>query len=377
MPESKKIPSEAKAVAALKRGNLSFPPFSVALRPTEDYGLSDRQADAVLELSWGGKSRTFAVEYKQTPTPAMVQLAVRQARGLSRPPLLWPMVLFPYLSEERLDDLERERVSGLDLCGNGVVTVPGEWLVRRAGKPNLYPQSFPIKNVFRGTSSLVARAFLLRPTYGAVGAIREEIESLGGAAAFATVSKALARLEDELIVGRQSGEIRLLQPEKLLQRLVENYRPPEVTRRFLGKIITNVRPETLLMTPRWDWPPEERVSLVLTGAASIRRLYAEMPREPTISFYCRDVATVVERMRRDGDLEDVREQDRFPDLELLETNDDTVYFGRRVVGGTPWASTVQTHLELATGGKREQEMAEKFKALILRNVKARDTGLDL
>ena len=58
--------------------------------------------------------------------------------------------------------LEREGVSGLDLCGNGVVTVPGEWLVYRTGKPNLYPQSFPIKNVFRGASSLVARVFLLR-----------------------------------------------------------------------------------------------------------------------------------------------------------------------------------------------------------------------
>ena len=279
------------------------------------------------------------------------------------------MVLFPYLPEDRLEELEREGVSALDLCGNGVVTVPGEWLVRRTGKPNLYPQSFPIKNVFRGTSSLVARVFLLRSTYSAVGEIREEIKSLGGTVTLSTVSKVLARLEEELIVGRQSGEIRLLQPEKLLQRLVENYRPPEVTRRFLGKIITNVSPETLLMVSRLNWVLERRV---LTGASSIRRLYAEMPREPTSSFYCRDLVALVELLQRDGD---VREEDRFPDLELLETNDDTIYFGLRVVGGTPYASGVQTYLELATGGKREQEMAEKFKTLILHNLKQPVAGL--
>ena len=114
----------------------------------------------------------------------MVQFAAQQARRLSRPPLRWPMVFCPYLSEERLEELEREGVSGLDLCGNGVVVVPGEWLVRRTGKPNLYPQSFSIKNVFRGTSSLVARVFLRRPIYGMVGEIREEIRKRGGGVTF-------------------------------------------------------------------------------------------------------------------------------------------------------------------------------------------------
>jgi hypothetical protein len=386
MAEFRKIPSEAKAFAALRQGDLSFPPFSVSLRPEKEYDLPEGRADAVLELAWGGRSRMFAVEYKPTPTPGMVRFAAQKVRSLSRPPLLWPMVLFPYLSEERLDELEREGVSGLDLCGNGVVTVPGEWLVRRTGRPNLYPQSFPIKNAYRGISSLVARAFLLRPAYAAVGEIREEISSRGGVVALSTVSKALTRLEEELIVGRQSGQIRLLQPDKLLQRLVQNYRPPEVTRRFLGK--TTIAPETLLMLPpgpvkddrRSGWVPEKRVPqiltgvtairLILTGASSIRRLHAEMPREPTISFYCSDIAALVEGLGSD-----VREQDRYPNLELLETNDDTVYFDRSVVAGTPWASVVQTYLELAKGGKREQEMGEKFEALILRNLREPVPGL--
>ena len=261
----------------------------------------------------------FAVEHKTIPTPAMVRSAVQQVRRLSRPPLLWPMVLFPYLSEERLEELEREGVSGLDLCGNGVVIVPGEWLVRRTGKPNLYPQSFPIKNVFRGTSSLVARVFLRRPTYGGVGEIQEEIERLGGTVTLSTVSKVLARLEEELIVGRlsresrgnwvksgpvaiegegarvhPSGEIRLLQAEKLLQRLVENYRPPEVRRRFVGKCTTN--PEILLTGPT-ALAAEDGTSIAVTGTSSAR-LYAAMALEETMSVYCSDMDAVLRQARR-------------------------------------------------------------------------------
>jgi hypothetical protein len=372
MAKFRKIPSKTEAITALKRGDVSFPPFSVTLRPEEEYALAEGRADAVLELAWGARSRMFAIEYKTSSTPAMIRFAAQEARRLSRPPLLWPMVLCPYLSEERLEELEREGVSGLDLCGNGVVTVPGEWLVRRAGKPNLYPQSFPIKNIFRGTSSLVARV-LLRPgwlnyDYGAVSEIRKEIENREeeqmkrreGVVALSTVSKVLARMEEELIVGRQSGPIRLLQPDKLLQRLVENYRPPKVTRRFLGKTRLGTQ-ASALVDEQLDWARQNGVCLAFTGMSSAEQ-YVSMPRDPTISLYCTDVAALLERLGGNN----VREQDRFFDLELLETDDRTVYFdlNRKMVGRYPFAPPLQSYLELATAGKREQDTAEQLKRLL-------------
>ena len=348
----------SKALASLRRGEVAFSPFSLAPRP-EIEDSNGRRSDFVLEMTWNGRTRLFAVECKANATPAILEEAIQRIRRASRPPLLWPMVFVPYLSDANLQRLEQEGVSGLDLCGNGVVTVPGEWLVYRTGKPNLYPQSFPIKNVFRGSSSLVARVFLLRRVFGAVGEIRAEIERRGGAVALSTVSKVLARLEEELIVGRRSGEIRLLQQDKLLQALSENYRPPEVTRRFLGKTINNIGPETLLM-PQLDWARENQISLAMTGVSSAR-LYAGTPREPTISFYCSDAAALLARLGPD-----VREQDRFPDMELLETNDNSVYFDCRLIGGCAFASPLQTYLELARGGKREQETAEQVKLVIWR-----------
>ena len=359
MLKSRNTLTESKMLALMRRGEVAFPPFSLTPRSNEEWESEGRRLDALLEVSWNGRSHLFVVECKASATPATMEGAVAQVRRTSRPPLLWPMVFAPYLSEEQLQRLERDAVSGLDLCGNGIVTVPGEWLVSRTGRPNLYPQSFPIKNIFRGASSLVARAFLLRRVFSAVGEIRTEIERRGGTVALSTVSKVLARLEEELIVGRRSGEIRLLQQDKLLQALSENYQPPVVTRRFLGK--TNIGPENLLVK-ELDWARENRVSLAMTGISSAR-LYAGTPREPTISFYCSDVASLLERLGSD-----VREQDRFPDVELLETDDDSVYFDRRLIGGCAFASSLQTYLELARGGKREQETAEQVKLVIWRNL---------
>jgi hypothetical protein len=59
--------------------------------------------------------------------------------------------------------------------------------------------------------------------------------------------------------------------------------------------------------------------------------------------------------------------DRFPNLELLETEDETVYFDARQKGDVWWASPVQVYLELMAGDKRDQETAEQVKSCILKN----------
>ncbi|MBW1691239.1 MAG: hypothetical protein JRI71_10070 [Deltaproteobacteria bacterium] len=60
--------------------------------------------------------------------------------------------------------------------------------------------------------------------------------------------------------------------------------------------------------------------------------------------------------------------DRFPNLELVETGDETVYFDARQEGGFWWASPVQVYLELMAGDKRDQETAEQVKSYIMSNL---------
>ena len=84
-------------------------------------------------------------------------------------------MVVPFLNERALDDLEARSVSGIDLCGNGVVIVPGEWYVRRTGQPNLFRAEGVIKNVYRKSSSVVARLFLARPEFDSVQDALEEL----------------------------------------------------------------------------------------------------------------------------------------------------------------------------------------------------------
>ena len=57
--------------------------------------------------------------------------------------------------------------------------------------------------------------------------------------------------------------------------------------------------------------------------------------------------------------------DRFPNLELQETDDETVYFDSQEQGHLRWASPTQVYLELMAGDKRDQETAQQLRSFIL------------
>ena len=67
-----------------------------------------------------------------------------------------------------------------------------------------------------------------RVRYGSVNEIARAIQMLGGGLSLSAVSKVLKGLEEELIIEKSCAGIALLQPEKLLQKLGENYRPPKI-----------------------------------------------------------------------------------------------------------------------------------------------------
>ena len=59
---------------------------------------------------------------------------------------------------------------------------------------------------------------------------------------------------------------------------------------------------------------------------------------------------------------ELEETSRFANIELLETDENFVYFDAR---DDLVASPVQTYLELMQGGKREQETAEQLRKTML------------
>lgn len=339
------------------------PQVSVDLRSRGRLSRGDRTPDYWVMVGWEGKQWEFAASAANRSTPRVVEETVRHAARGAAASGLRPMVLVPYLSEQRMAELELRGVSGIDLCGNGLVLVPGQMLLRRTGRPNRYPESGLSKFAYRGVTSLVSRAFIRRMQYSSVGEIRDEISAGGGAVALSTVSKALARMVEDLIVERSDGSIRLVQPEKLLDALLASYSPPKIERAVMVKTALGLGQFCSVAMGAGSSGP--RIRMVLSGGASQDR-YAAGLRADTPVLYVDDLDDLKRRL---GD--SWMPADRFEDLRIVETFDPTPFFDARLgVDGVCFASPVQAYLELAAGGdKRDSDMAAQVRARIMKDIR--------
>ncbi len=356
--------SEREMIARLESDRQLLPPFSISL-VRSGLELGTREIDALLEVSWQGRSAIFAAEIKSSSTPKTLQMAVDQITSTDLPAGTYPMVIVPYLGEDNLRMLEASKVSGIDMCGNGVV-ICDDFMAFRSGKPNRYKSSSSIKNVYARNSSMVARALLCKPSFPAVQALLNEVNDRNllvknyarKPMSQSTVSKCLKSLEEDLIIARKNN-IRLLQADKLLTELAENYRRPMATMKVSCKTEDGDPLDALARGA-------DRTSLpiVATGVSSVNR-YAVMQRGDVLQVYCPNVANILEQSV-------LVETKRFPDIELLEVSDESVFFdSRENVPGVWSASPVQTYLELMSGDKRDKETAEQVKDFILSELELR------
>ena len=349
-------------IGLLRSGKVALPPvFFRVLKDGPD--TTNIGFDALVEASWRGSKARFVVECKSLSTPKAFKNGLNLLKTEALPNGCWPLLFLPFLNEQQLQELEQEQISGIDLCGNGVVVVPGKFAVFRSGKKNRFSSSAPIKNIYRKNSSMVARVFLSGPAYQTVQEICSEINRRNVLVdrwkkrpmSLSTVSKSLKTLEDDLIIDRK-GMIRLLQPDKLLEKLSQNYIATNIKSEIRLKV--QAEGETLQQLLR-RLSQEIDVPIVATGVSSVGQ-YAVMQRGDLLSVYCPSLEVLAERLPGSR-------TDRFPNLEIIETDDETVFFDARNDEGFWWASSVQAYLELMSGDKRDKETAEQVRSLILKD----------
>jgi len=360
---NRKPPSEDEVNRWLKDGRLSLPPLSFKLRKVQPKYGENRAWDFEVEARWNDQTAVFAVEYKSLFTPKAFEEALSQCRLATLPKNCFPLLMLPYLRPSQLEELESNEISGVDWCGNGVVIVPDKFRVFRSGGRNQFATYSPIKNIYRKNTSMVPRVFLASSRFGSVREILAEVNQRDVLAevtgktsvTMGTVSKALKQLEDDLIIER-GANVRLLQADKLLDQLQKNYEPP------------SAKPVRLKVECAFDQLPrllstkieKKAAPTVATGLSSVGR-YATMQREEILSLYCPDVKRVQSALSG-------RETDRFPNLELIETIEQPLYFDARLEDGFYWASPIQTWLELMRGDKRDRETADQVRDHILHDI---------
>ena len=358
-----------------------FPPLQIRLGKKDALRLKNDDVDAILDVTADGDTFEFAAEFKSRNSPRIFEEALNHIGKIAERRKMLSMVVVPYLRENQLEELQRRKMSGIDISGNGVVTVPGRLLVYRTGAPNKYPDSPPTKYAYRGATSLVGRAFLCRPTFQSLANIEKEIVTRGGSVVLSTISKALKRMESDLIVDRTLDGFQLRQPDKLLEQLAASYSEPKTTK-TVTLAIKDLSPTKRRkavqkgQTSSTSSPLQTLLAqgatqntFALTGRSSIER-YAVMGRQEWPVLYAQDIGRLI---RTWG--EKVEETSRFVDFELRETEEPTVYFDVRIKQNLPYASPIQVFLECSAGDKRERETALQVKDLILRELKAATDGL--
>lgn len=343
--------NENEMLEKLLKG-IELPPLE--LRPIQSNVARELQIDALLTADYRGEIFEFAAELKTRNTPSVFENAIRQAEEIATRTSYLPMLILPYLNDKQLQQLEQQGLSGIDLSGNGVICVPNRLTIYRTGKPNKYPDSQPTKYAYRGTTSLVARAFLCRGRFVSYAEIQDELKRRGKNVATSTVSKAIQRMESDLIVQRDGEAIRLLQPDKLLEKLSASYTAPKVTE--IIKLSLKGELKELFR----DLPTDEKS--VLSGTSSVKA-YAVMGTDEWPIIYTTNANQLAATWK--GKAEPTT---RFVDIELRQTKDPTVYFDMRYIDSVPYAPPTQVYIELSAGDKRQQEVAEQVQKLILQEL---------
>lgn len=353
--ENKKIRSDMMK-DRLRDGVVLLAPLTVSRSEI----LDDREgADARIELGWPGQPERFSflVDIKPQATPQAVRLSIDRAKRQSALSGRGenPMILVPYLSPEQLAVLEQESISGVDMGGNGLVIVPGRLCVMRSGAPNLFPDSRPLNNPYRGKSALVARTILQQKRWETLADLASCIRSEGGEVSISQVSKAVTAMQEDLILTKNGGEIILNDPLRLLDKLASEWRPRIGSRQGLRLPDGVDGAARLSISPGLKW--------AVTGESSAGRyvtLSQGGPRRLAVSNI-RLAAMIL-----GGSPEAVP---NFADVELCETDEPGYFFGnkgdeRRV----RWASRLQAWLEMQAGDARQQEAAAALRRQLIEEV---------
>lgn len=335
----------------VERG-LVFPPLVLRIRRDVDWGSTpERQRpDWVLNIEFEGGSKNFAARYKGSAGLKNLRLALMEAQSLaytSKAYNMEPLVIVPYLNTEALNELVAQKTSGIDLCGNGVIYA-GTWFAYRTGAKNKFPSSAPVKSPYRGEQSLVTRALLSQRVFKTQQEIVVSLSQFDVAAS--TVSKVLRALEEELMVEKKPA-IRALRPGALLDALRENYRAPKIQR--------TKRMRRMTQDDAYQRLADNAERLGVLYAVSSPERYAVLPGSSNVvRVFTNDAKSLLAGI-------DLVEDDRFPELEVLEIESRLPFLGRENENGRWWTSPLQEYLALSNGGKREQETAETIRPRIL------------
>lgn len=307
-------------------------------------------ADAVIEIV----GTTFVVEYKSSGSTAPISAAIEQVRRLASSvgPRAVPLVVVPFMGAVGRDRCEEADVAWLDLSGNARIVAPGIRVLVE-GRPNQFKSRGRPSSAFAPKSSRISRWLLMHPGQPMVQ--REIAQATGMDEGF--TSRIVSRLVEENFVLRgQDGEIRLRDPDLLLDAWRETY-DFSMHQVIPGHIAARSGEETLRLLA--NGLQSQGVRYAATGLAATWLLTRFSGFRLTTMYVAeRPAPEILEPLG-------FREEERGANVWIVVPKDEGVFQGTDQRGGITCVHPVQAYLDLKDQPERAREAADHLRAEFL------------
>lgn len=277
----------------------------------------------------------------------VIELEILKAAKRKNEGNLVQILIVPFITKEVKRLLEEEAVSAFDLNGNYYVVTP-ELVAIRLDQKNRFKEQRVIQNIYSRNSSMAVRWLLSGKTAeNNLNQIKQELDKSGSGLSLGTISKVLKILEEDVQIYRTPGLIKVLKPDELLVKLKSEYRKPKVLLELKIKLPEN-RSEAAgilgeaLGKNSWIWSGESSADrYASTLQPDITKVYTKSNPQNTTLVQLSD--------------------QRYYNCIVEYIREPLVYFE----ADENYAHPIQSYIEMARSDKRNQEIAEDIKRIIL------------
>jgi hypothetical protein len=354
--------TEKEVIQSLKKSSELYAPLIINSIKEQVSFSEGNQVDAIIQFSiQNGLSFKAVVEIAPVATPENILIKARQLidyeSQLNKQDTI-PLAVAPYIGIKQAQILMDKNISWIDLCGNMRVSVPGKIYIEKKGNKNKFPDTSPIKKIFEGTSSLISRALLLKPEgFKSQYELVDFINNRNASITAGTVSRVLKSLEQELLVRRDKSIIFAADRRKLLECLNEGYKKSSFRKARNSYKYSCENPRKTFFTFF-----ERNIEYLSCGfyAAKIKGLAFT----DQISIYVKSIEDIQNSSSRSWIK--IEPDAEFGNLDIIETNEPSIWFNTRVNLENPVVDDIELYLEMMNDIPRGPKVAKILKERILK-----------
>jgi hypothetical protein len=307
------------------------------------------QADmvAVVKIPKSKIDYTIVFEVKSTGQPRYTRMAVNQLKNIvSNRKNYYGVFAATFISEESKQICRENNIGFIDMAGNCLFKFDNIY-INIEGRPNLYPNTRPLKTIFSTKSTRVLRVLLCNPKkeWYVKELAKESNISIGQTF---NIKKRLLELEfiAEVEYGKRA-KIKLLNPELLLMEWSRNYDyQNNKVRNFYS--LDNVG----ILEKRFvEYFKEKNIPYGFTLTSGASRVAPFLRYRRIFSYIKDDIGSIAKDLN-------LKEVPTGGNISLLEPYDEGVFYGLQDINGTMVVSDIQLYLDLQSYKERGEEAAK-------------------